>query len=80
MHFYRNTLSRAFSVTITLLGAALFPDGLGIMHLPRDARTALFPKHSDRTFFRSTRIVLFPDGLGIVLFLLLSLCSERNAP
>ena len=47
--------SRAFSVTITLLGAALFPDGLGIMHLPRDARTALFPKHSDRTFFRSTR-------------------------
>ena len=40
--------SRAFSVTITLLGAALFP------------------KHSDRTFFRSTRIVLFPDGLGIV--------------
>ena len=74
------------------------------------ARTALFPKHSDRTFFRSTRIVLFPDGLGIVrlsrsalsrafsvtitllgaalfpdglgivLFLLLSLCSERNVP
>ncbi len=55
MHFYRNTLSRAFSVTITLLGAALFPDGLGIMHLPRDS--------SDRAF--SVMIIL----LGAALFL-----------
>ena len=34
-----------------------FPEALG---------PYFFPKHSDRTFFRSTRIVLFPDGLGIV--------------
>ncbi len=42
MHFYRNTLSRAFSVTITLLGAALFPDGLGIVRLSRSALSRAF--------------------------------------
>ena len=69
--------SRAFSVTITLLGAALFPDGLGIMHLPREARTALFPKHSGSCTFpetlgprfsRSTRTVLFSEALGSCFF------------
>ena len=60
--------SRAFSVTITLLGAALFPDGLGIMHLPRDARTALFPKHSDRTFSEALGSCFFPTDSGSCAF------------
>ena len=55
MHFYRNTLSRAFSVTIILLGAVLFPDGLGIVRLSRSALSRAF----------SVMIIL----LGAALFL-----------
>ena len=64
MHFYRNTLSRAFSVTITLLGAALFPDGLGIMHLSRSTRAVLFSEALGSCFFPTdSGSCAFPEAL-----------------
>ena len=59
--------SRAFSVTITLLGAALFPDGLGSCFFPTDSGSYFFcyyhsalnaTRHKTRIFYLNTKLRL----------------------